>query len=131
MSNEEKRSHLAELIKLAKADDNIHPIEVAFIKKIAIKMGLSSDEFNEVVTNLEHIHFVAPKDDLQKLEQFSHKVILMMTDQDADAEEVAMCRELGAKLGLDSAKVDKVLAAIEAHAKNTVPIEELKAILEG
>lgn len=110
-----KKSQLAELVQLAKADGHVDAHEVILIKNLALHLGLQNEDFQKVVSNPEMVMFRKSYDDLENRQRFYRALMMMQMDLKAHPEEKAFCQELGQRLGLDSSNVSKALAALEEN----------------
>lgn len=125
-----KKQHLANLIKLAKADGQVDLIEDFFIKGIALKLGIGSDEFKRIVDNHETLIGSAPMDKSQQVDFYGHYLHIVSSDRALGENEISLCKELGKRLQLPQDKVDGVLQEIQDAPQNVVDVEALKAKLQ-
>jgi uncharacterized tellurite resistance protein B-like protein len=127
----DKKSHIAGLIKIAKSDGELSGHEVNVIKIIAIKMGISSTDFNDVVVNLDSISFIAPKTEEEKLKYLYDIFLVMKIDLEAKEEEHQICEELGMRLGFAVTDLERVAEYINKKLDHVVTIEEFKKVLSN
>ena len=124
-----KRTHVAGLIKLAKADGVVKESEVGLIKLIAIRMGLSSSEFNDIVTSIDQIEFNAPES-LDEKKQFLYDVFqLMKVDLSTDDSEQEICQQLGLSLGFEESTVMKASRHMSSKLSEVVSRSEFDAVV--
>lgn len=50
-NNMEKEAHLANMVKLAKVDGMIHPMESLFIQSLASRMGIDHERLKTIIDN--------------------------------------------------------------------------------
>jgi len=129
MTKEEKHTHVANLIKLAKSDKELVQDEVTFIKSIAIKLGVTSADFNEIALNVESVKDVAPFSAEAKARQFYDVLTLMSIDQKADEEEESLSRELGQKLGFSNDQVERAITLTKDNLDKVVTPEQIAEIV--
>lgn len=124
----EKLSLLAELVKLARADQELKQAEYDFLSIIAIQLKITPEEFKTVFE--ENIEFQPPKLEADRILQFQRLVLLMQIDQSIDNEELLHIREMGIRMGLNPSATNKVLEIMKKHKNGIVPPEELLAIFK-
>jgi hypothetical protein len=129
MTKEEKHTHVANLIKLAKADKELVQDEVIFIKSIAIKIGVDSSDFNNIALNLESVKEVTPVSREVKARQFYDILTLMSIDQKADGEEENLSRELGGKLGFSKDQVERAITITKDNLEKVITPEQIAEIV--
>ena len=129
MTKEEKHTHVANLIKLAKADKELVQDEVIFIKSIAIKIGVDSSDFNNIALNLESVKEVTPVSVEVKARQFYDILTLMSIDQKADGEEENLSRELGGKLGFSKDQVERAITITKDNLEKVITPEQIAEIV--
>ena len=129
MTKEEKHTHVANLIKLAKADKELVKDEVIFIKSIAIKIGVDSSDFNNIALNLESVKEVTPVSREVKARQFYDILTLMSIDQKADGEEENLSRELGGKLGFSKDQVERAITITKDNLEKVITPEQIAEIV--
>lgn len=123
-----KKSQLAELIQLAKADGHVDAHEIILIKNLALHLGIKADEFQSVVANPEMVMFRKSYDDLENRQRFYRALMMMQMDLKAHPEEKAFCQEFGQRLGLDSSKVAQALSALETQG-GSLSFEEFNGLM--
>jgi hypothetical protein len=129
MTKEEKHTHVANLIKLAKADKELVQDEVIFIKSIAIKIGVDSSDFNNIALNLESVKEVTPVSVEVKARQFYDILTLMSIDQKADEEEENLSRELGGKLGFSKDQVERAITITKDNLEKIITPDQIAEIV--
>jgi hypothetical protein len=129
MTKEEKHTHVANLIKLAKSDKELVQDEVTFIKSIAIKLGVTSADFNEIALNVESVKDVTPFSAEAKARQFYDVLTLMSIDQKADEEEESLSRELGQKLGFSNDQVERAITLTKDNLDKVITPEQIAEIV--
>ena len=129
MTKEEKHTHVANLIKLAKSDRELIQDEVTFIKSIAIKLGVDSSDFNKIALNVESVKDVTPVSVEVKARQFYDILTLMSIDQKADKEEEKLSRELGQKLGFTNDQVERAITITKDNLDKVITPEQIAEIV--
>lgn len=130
MDNEknEKLSLLAQLVKLARADNEVKQAEYDFLSIIAKQLEITPEEFKTVFE--ENIEFQPPKLEAERILQFQRLILLMQVDQSIEIEELNHIREVGIRMGLNPSATNKVLEIMKKYENGIVPPEELLAIFK-
>ncbi len=105
---ENKEAHLANLIKIAKADGVLHPMESIFIQGIAMRMGIPQTSFSRIAAMPDLAPTTVPEDDETKFRQFCELVILSQVDFMKSDDEKKLLYEIGVHMHIPSQKVDNL-----------------------
>ncbi|GAB5418070.1 MAG: hypothetical protein Crog4KO_31500 [Crocinitomicaceae bacterium] len=127
-SHKEKLSLLTELIKLAKADQEVRTSEFEFLYAIAKQLSVSDDDFKRLFE--ENIAFTPPKNELDRIVQFQRLVLMMNVDRSVSDTELDHIRNIGVRLGLAPRATDEVLKAMREHENGMLPPEKLIGIFK-
>lgn len=128
MGKDEKLSLLAELIKLAKADNEIRDVEFQFLLSIAAQLGVTKDDFKRLFE--ENIEFNPPKLESDRIVQFQRLVLLMNVDLNIDDAEIEYIKSLGIKMGLHPSATDCVLKEMHNYTNKVIPPQRLIEIFK-
>jgi hypothetical protein len=126
--NKERLSLLAELIKMAKADDEVREIEFDFLLILAQQMGVSKEDFKVLFE--QYIAFHPPKLEGERILQFQRLILIMNVDVDMAQDELDYIRELGIKMGLHPNATNEVLTIMNNYENKVVPPEKLISIFK-
>jgi uncharacterized tellurite resistance protein B-like protein len=129
-TEETKKFHVANLIKMAKADNKLTQEEVIFVKSVAIKLGISSADFNEIVLNVESVKPEVPATTSSRISAFYDLLTMMSLDMDAHKDEVAMCAHLGELLGFTNGQVQNAIDLCVKNVDKVVSKQEVEAVLQ-
>lgn len=124
----ERLSLLSELIKMAKADDEVREIEFDFLLILAQQMGVSKEDFKQLFE--QYIAFHPPKLEGERILQFQRLLLIMNVDADMSQEELDYIRELGMKMGLHPNATNEVLTIMNNYENKVVPPEKLISIFK-
>lgn len=127
-AHKEKLSLLSELIKLAKADQELRKAEFEFLYAIAKQLEVSDEDFQKLFD--EYIEFTPPKDELERIVQFQRLILMMNVDRSVSDEEILHIRQIGIRMGLAPRATDEVLTAMKAHPNGMLPPEKLIGIFK-
>lgn len=125
---EEKKSLLIQLIKLAEVDAAMKQAEYDFLIIIAQQLGVSEDEFNKLFDT--YIDFKPPAFEFDRILQFQRLVLLMNVDLDIDRTELQYIRDLGMRLGLRPLATEEILKSMHEYPNKVVPAQRLIEIFK-
>jgi uncharacterized tellurite resistance protein B-like protein len=126
--NNERLSLLKELIKLAKADEDVREIEFEFLLILAQQMGVTKEEFIKLFE--QYIEFHPPKLEYERIIQFQRLILVMNVDQNMAQDELDYVRELGIRMGLHPAATDEILKVMYNYENKVIPPEKLIEIFK-
>ena len=125
----EKLSLLTELIKLAKADQELREQEYAFLLTIAKSLHVSKEEFDSLFD--QNIEFTPPESEFERILQFHRLVLLMNVDQETSESELDFIRDIGIRIGLSPYATDRVLSEMNNYPDKLIPPDKLIEIFKG
>ncbi|RPD47939.1 TerB family tellurite resistance protein [Hymenobacter sediminis] len=129
------KSHIMNLVALAKADGHLDEREMNFIVAVGRKNGMRSDEVRTLVGNTSSIHPVLPDNDSERFDQIFDLVDMMLADGVVDDTEMAFCVDMAEKLGFRKEVVTVLVRRISQGVKDGFPREQIKedaeAVLRG
>lgn len=126
--NKENLSLIAELIKLAKADNDVREMEFQFLLTIAAQIGVTKDEFKRLFE--QYIEFLPPKLEGDRIVQFHRLVLLMNVDSETSLSETQYIIEAGIRMGLNPLATNKVLEEMNDYPNKVIPTERLIEIFK-
>lgn len=98
--NEQRKSHIKNLIAVAMADGHVADEEWALLIRVAKRLNMSTEDIQNIRNNPGEVKFVVPKNYKEKLQQVNDLVAVMMVDGDIDAKELEICKKVALKLDL-------------------------------
>lgn len=129
------KSHIMNLVALAKADGHLDEREMSFIVAVGCKNGMRSDEVRTLVGNTSAIHPVLPDNDSERFDQIFDLVDMMLADGVVDDTEMNFCVDMAEKLGFRKEVVTLLVHRISQGVKDGFPREQIKedaeAVLRG
>ena len=108
-SEEQKESHLKNLLILTMADGEQTEIESHLLIAIAHRLGLEESDIDRIKMNLDTIEFSMPEKYDDKIEQFHDLLTLMAVDGHIDPEEESYCMEIADKFELTHSVLEELL----------------------
>ena len=132
MSEENKNDKLgilSELIKLAKADNELRDMEFQFLLSLASQMGVSKNEFIQLFE--QYIEFLPPKLEFDRILQFHRLVLVMNVDQDTNDKEIEYIKQAGIRMGLNPLATNEILRIMENYPNKVVPTDVLMKVFRS
>ncbi len=132
MSEENKNDKLGiltELIKLAKADNELRDMEFQFLLSLASQMGVSKNEFIQLFE--QYIEFLPPKLEFDRILQFHRLVLVMNVDQDTNDKEIEYIKQAGIRMGLNPLATNEILRIMEDYPNKVVPTDVLMKVFRS
>jgi len=126
--NKINKSLLAELIKLAQADNDVRDIEFQFLLTIAAQLGVTVDDFKILFE--QYIKFMPPKLEADRIVQFHRLVLLMNVDLETSHLEINYIKDAGIRMGLNPLATAQVLSEMNSFPNKIIPPERLLEIFQ-
>lgn len=125
---QQKRSALSQLIQLAKADNEVDPIEYKLIIKIAQILGVPQSEVDELFETA--VPFKPAPSEFQRIEQFHRLVLVANVDLKVESEELQQLKKFGMALGLRPEAVQRVIGEMGRHPRGMIPAQTMLKIFQ-
>jgi uncharacterized tellurite resistance protein B-like protein len=121
MSNtkKEKYSLLAELIRLANADNDFKEVEHQFIWIIAEQLGLTYEDYKILLVSTED--YPRPKPFGERVLQFQRLWLLMNSDEAIDEKETIALKTAAIQLGLSPEATNEIIRIAPNFPNKLVP----------
>lgn len=119
----EKSGLIAQLIQLAKADNQLKESEFQFLISLAVQMGVTKDEFKQLFE--ESIKFQPPKFEAERILQFQRLILLMNIDVEIDESELNYIKDVGIRMGLHPSATNTVLKEMHNYENKVIPPSRL------
>ncbi len=107
-----RKSHIVNLISLALADGQIDKTEQDLLIKIATQIGMSADEFEEILEYPDKIKFSVPETKQEIAVQFLDMCLMMLADGKIMDSEMVFLKIIARKLGFPEDKFDKIIGDV-------------------
>lgn len=124
----EKLSLLQDLIALSKADNNVSFMETSFINSIAMGLGISAAELQNLKDN--PIAYSPQDKEIDRITQFYRLLLLMGVDTNHHKKEIEFCKNLGLKMGLNPNALNEVVKRLLASEKGMLPPNDVIEIFQ-
>ncbi len=106
-----KKSHLKNLVALAKADGHFHKEEVKYLYKIGAKYQLKPQQIDRIIKGEEKTELQIPKEFHKKVAFLYDTVGMMMADGIIDDREMDFCQDMFNRFGFDPALIEDMIRA--------------------
>ncbi|MEL6194303.1 MAG: TerB family tellurite resistance protein [Bacteroidota bacterium] len=94
---------------MAHADGEFREEEIRLLAEMARGMGLSQDEFGEIIENVDKLDFIVPEDEEECEHELRMVVLTMITDGEIDPREYKSLLRFANQMNISKEYVDKVI----------------------
>ncbi len=101
-----KKSHLSNLISLAKIDGDFHESEKQLIFKVGEKYKLKKWQIDAMIANKDSIEIRTPSTHMQKMGQLYDLLRMIYADNIIEANEVSFCKKIAEQFGYKPEIID-------------------------
>jgi uncharacterized tellurite resistance protein B-like protein len=126
-----QKSHLKNLISLAKADGKISSAEMELIEKAAAKLGFKDTEIQSLIEDSKNTKITLPSNDSQRFDQLFELVQMMAVDGEISDEEMDFCILMAEKFGFRKAIVGILVRKISLGLTTGIDKDSIKAESEA
>jgi len=102
-------SHFANIVRIAKSDQEISTEEVEMLSKIARKYNISNDQFKEILKEPEKVPTIAHLDCEERVERLYELLQMVEADHKIEKAEVNMLRKIVTGLAFPLHAVDEIV----------------------
>lgn len=120
------KSHISNLVAIAKSDGHFSMAEKRLIFEIGKKNGVSNEKVKDIIKSEEPIKFKIPKNDSLRFDQVADLAEMLLADGSYDESEIEVCIEIAEKLGFKKSIVGVLVRKIVTGLSNGQTKEELK-----
>jgi tellurite resistance protein len=115
----DRSNYLKGLLITARKDNQLSETEISIIKKISVRLGFSSDFFEETISNLLHNKYITEEPIKFSKQNIAQSFIedalkLALSDDSISENETAWLRETAKENGLDKEWVNKKMKEIQS-----------------
>ena len=119
-------SHFANIVRIAKSDQEISMEEVELLSRIAKKYNISNDRFKQILRNPESIPTLAHLEFEERVERLYELLEMVEIDHKIEKREVNMLRKIVTGLAFPLQSVDKIVDHSIATDIEETDMEEFK-----
>ncbi|MEM6964420.1 MAG: TerB family tellurite resistance protein [Bacteroidota bacterium] len=120
-----KKSIIALLYKMVKADGGIAPIEKQYLFDIAKNIGLDTASVKEVVRNPDAYQLETPTDEQDRMTIMYYLLFMMRVDGKILPAEEKLVYEAGFRLGFNELLVRDLIKVMKQYLDAEIPPEEM------
>ena len=102
-------SHFANIVRIAKSDNQISPEEIEFLAKVSKKYNISNEQFKDILKFPESIPTIAHLDCVERIERLYELVVMVKADQHVEQQEVMMLRRIAIGLAFPMNRVELIV----------------------
>lgn len=102
-------SHFANIVRIAKSDQEISTEEVEMLSRIAKKYNISNDRFKQILREPERIPTLAHLECEERVERLYELLQMVEVDHKIEEREVNMLKKIIVGLAFPIHSVDKIL----------------------
>ncbi len=95
-----KKSHIKNLLALAKVDGTIHPEEEALLYRLGKKYGLKEGQVKQLMEIEEKFDVVVPDNHHDKMNLLYDLILMVYADGVVDKDEIQFCEEAVTRFGM-------------------------------
>ncbi|HEY6627296.1 MAG TPA: hypothetical protein VIZ21_10085 [Ignavibacteriaceae bacterium] len=115
----DRSSYLKGLLITARKDNQLSETEISIIKKIATRLGFSSDFFEETISNLLHNKYITEEPIKFSRQDIAESFIedglkLALSDDTITEEETKWLKNTAKENGIDEIWIDKKMKEIQS-----------------
>ena len=110
--DKERLGQIKNLIMLAMADGRIDEDELAVIAMVAVREGMTADELDSVIDNIEKVEVELPRDIDTRKRYLQDMVELMVIDGEIHEDELNICQVYAIALGFNPDTVEQMVLDI-------------------
>lgn len=124
-------SHFANIVRIAKSDNQISPEEIAFLTKVSKKYNITEENFKEILKSPESVPTIAHINCIERIERLYELLIMIRADHNIQTEEVSVLRKIVTGLAFPLHEVDRIVdEAITINTDSTDVESFTKAMLK-
>ena len=102
-------SHFANIVRIAKSDDQISPEEIEFLAKVSKKYNISDEQFRDIIKFPEKVPTIAHLDCVERIERLFELLVMVKADKHVEDQEVFMLKRIVTGLAFPLNRVDMVV----------------------
>ena len=103
------KSHFASIVRVALTDEKFSPEEKAFLDKLAVRLEISTAEYEEILENPLKYPINPPYLYEQRMERLYDLARIVHVDHHLGDKQEVMLRKIGVGLGFNAENVDYIV----------------------
>ncbi len=122
------KSLLSDLIFMVMVDGRVKPSEIHFIKKLASRMKISSEEAHKLFQTPKSSK--TPYSEVDRITHFYKLMLVMRVDGETVEAELEALMDFSLKMGIRPGVADQIIEKMDSFEDGIVPAEELLNIFK-
>ena len=118
------------MIKMAKVDHNIDPIEKKFIYDIAARLHLTPEDLIDVIKHPEENQLDPPADEGERMKVLYYMLFTMRIDGKVHPEEEQLCYTASLRLGFNEKMAAEMIALMKKYLNEDLPPEAMVKVVK-
>ena len=118
---QKNKAILSLMIKMAKVDHNIDPVEKRFIYDVAIKLNLTPEDIIDVINNLQDHELKPPAEEGERMKILYYLLFMMRIDGKIPVEEEQLCHKISLRLGFNEQLTTDMIVLMKKHLDEDLP----------
>ena len=119
------RSHIKNLVAVANIDGIFHRNELKFLYSLSENYGLTPDDIDKIIEEIDNVNPTVPEDDKTKTFQLIDLVKMMRADNVMRREEMLFCKSVCKSFGYFEELIDKIIERLDDNQIEGPYFEEL------
>jgi len=102
-------AHFANIVRIAKSDENINPEELQLLKKIARKYNIEETEYKEILKAPDNYQTLGSLEEEERIERLYDLIMMVDTDHYQSIQEIRILKKVVTGLSFPLKKVDAIV----------------------
>ncbi len=122
--------HFASIVNIASIDGNIDEDEQALIKRLAVKLGVESSEFESILKDPSKYPILPSNSVDERLERIHDLFDIIFVDHDIDSKEFLLIKKYAIALGFDHVNANELIRESINIYRGKLSLDEYKYLLK-
>lgn len=119
------KGYFNNLVTLARIDGKIDTVEVNLLSRVAVRLGLTSEQVKEIIDHSDQYPMVPPVSREERYERFIQFVNMICVDGTVDASEEKLVSKFGTVLGMTEEQITEFYPIILDKVKEGVSRQDI------
>lgn len=121
--NQRNKGHFSAIVRVALADEKFVPEEKAFLDKLAVRLEISPEEYEEILENPSKYPINAPYLHEQRLERLYDLARMVHVDHHLGDKQDLLLKKFGIALGFNPENVNYIIDKAMSLVDNKVDLD--------
>ena len=128
--HEQNRGHFAAIVKLALFDAKIDSKEKILLERLAIRLDISKDEFEEIIINPDKYPSNSPVSYSERLERLYDLTKMLFLDKNPTIDKTSMMDRIAVGLGFSAENARSIVKESIKFFLKEPDLEEFKKVIK-